>query len=128
MLAIDANGIVMIIGAASLAIIQIITAWRASVERAEVKTALVATAAEVKLDRVLNDKKIEAIASVGEKIHVLVNSNYGASLLVSLNALKAVARLTLDPEAKKDAEAAAVEAERLYQEHLIKQAVSDSKK
>lgn len=66
------------------------------------------------------------IFNVSQDTHTLVNSNYGTSLMATLMALRNVARLTTDPDAKLLADAAVAEAERLYNEYLRKQSAVDS--
>ncbi len=73
------------------------------------------------------DQKLTDIATITDKTHILVNSNYGASLMATLLALRQVARLTQDPVDKKAADAAVLEAERLYADHQAKQGIVDIK-
>ncbi len=73
------------------------------------------------------ERRLSAISDVTDKTHILVNSNYGASLMATLLALRQVARLTHDPVEKRAAEAAVLEAERLYADHQAKQGVVDVK-
>ncbi len=87
--------------------------------------------AAIKVDQVatalrIQDDKVSTLATVTKATHTLVNSNYGASLLATLLALKHVARLTVDPADRAVAEAAVDEAERLYMDHQRKQALVDS--
>jgi hypothetical protein len=72
------------------------------------------------------DTKIDSLAKVATATHTLVNSNYGASLKATLNALTAVEALTTDPKAKTAAQAAVTEAQRLYDDHVAKQATVDA--
>ena len=67
---------------------------------------------------VLND-----VASVGQAVHVLVNSNMAAQLKISTIALKRLAELTKHP----DDVAAYQLSQKLYSEHEKKQATVDGK-
>lgn len=95
------------------------------------RTAAQATAATEEVRRTLaesNDQtigKLDAMSVVVQATHTLVNSNYGASLMATLNALKAVEALTTDPERRSIARGAVAEAEKLYEEHVSKQAMVD---
>lgn len=70
----------------------------------------------------LVDGKLEDIKKVSGAIHTLVNSSYGAQLLISSVALRRIADLTDDP---KDI-AAADMADQLLADHNAQQSVVDS--
>lgn len=94
-----------------------------------------ASKAAVKADRVETtlanttkdtDLKLCEIKDISVATHTLVNSNYGASLMATLIALRNVERLTVVEEDRTAARAAVVEAERLYADHQAKQADVDA--
>lgn len=68
-----------------------------------------------------NAGRLDHLARVADSTHTLVNGAMTASLLATLNALKAVRRLTTDPEDVKWADAQVAEAQRAYDEHLATQ-------
>jgi hypothetical protein len=69
---------------------------------------------------------VDETHDIAKATHTLVNSAYGASLRTALLALRQVALLTTDPVAKGVAEVAVVEAQKLYDEHMAKQAQVDA--
>ena len=69
--------------------------------------------------------KLDAIAQTADATHKLVNSATGRLLMANVVALRAVLKLTTDPTDKAAAEAAVLEAERLYDEHQAKQSLVD---
>lgn len=93
---------------------------------AEMRTILTTVVANNnnKLDTI--KRTSDEIRQVSKETHALVNSNYGTSLMATLMALRNVARLTADPDARLLAEAAVAEAERQYAEYLRKQAAADA--
>jgi len=67
--------------------------------------------------------KLQTLTVQGDAIHTLVNSNMGAQLKVAAVALRRIATMTKDPGDV----GIALEAERLFADHVAKQAVVDSK-
>lgn len=93
----------------------------------DVKIALGVSDRKASDDVAKSDAKQDKIIKTGEITKSLANSSYGASLWATLQALRAVERLTSDPASLIEAKAAVVEAERLHNEHIAKQAVVDAK-
>ena len=62
------------------------------------------------------------VKTTGEAVHVLVNNNMGIQLALNASVTRRLANLTGDPTDSAAADAA----EKLYREHVSKQAVVDS--
>lgn len=120
---IDASGWALIIGAVFLGLTQIATMHfsykRDQLAAKKVEAVKVALEASGKA----TDKKLDAIAEVGDATHTLVNNNMGIQLklnAVTLRRLAGITKKTGDREA-------AIAAEKLYAEHMAKQAVVDAR-
>ena len=68
--------------------------------------------------------KLNKMESVNKETHALVNSAMGSQLRLASALSSRIAKLTNDPD---DIESAK-DAERLYQEHVAKQAIADQNK
>lgn len=66
--------------------------------------------------------KLDGIQKTGEDVHILSNSNFGVQLQLNAVVSRRLSAFTKDPADL----AAAMLAEKLYNEHMAKQAVVDS--
>jgi hypothetical protein len=69
------------------------------------------------------NKKVDEAKEVNDATHTLVNSNMGIQLKIAMGLTDKISKLTNTKEDLADA----AEAKRLYEEHMKKQAVVDSR-
>lgn len=68
------------------------------------------------------NKKVDEAKIVNDETHILVNSNMGIQLKISMGLANRLAKITKTPEDIADA----LETKRIYEDHMKKQAIVDS--
>jgi len=69
------------------------------------------------------NKKVDDAKTVNDATHILVNSNMGIQLKIAMGLADRLAKITKTPEDIADA----IETKRIYNDHMAKQAVVDSR-